>query len=138
MAKFKSKEELGGEIDPRINTKGNPNFGKGYVAPKATTNRQLREREFMGLLRKIKPHQADAIMTAVRIMKNPEAADANKLKSAALIISLYRELVADVYDQSYDNEDSEVGEVQQQQTALFSLKVVNGTNQEVEWYQYEQ
>lgn len=123
MSKFKSKEELGGEIDPRINTKGNPDFGKKKYIPEKPTNRFLREREFMSLLRKVKPHQADAIMTAVKIMKNNEASDANKLKGAALLISLYRELVSDVYDHNYDEEEAEP--VQQDNSPVFSLKVIN-------------
>lgn len=130
MAKFKSKEELGGEIDPRINTKGNPNFGKGYIPPKATTNRQLREREFMNLLRKLKPHVAEAIMAAVNIMKNKEAAHANQLKAATIILDQYKQTMQQVYDKDYDEDGAE--EIQQQQTALFSLKVVNGSDEVAE------
>ena len=122
MAKFKSKEELGGEIDPRINTKGNPNFGKGYIAPKPTTNRQLRERELMGLLRKLKPHVADSIMAAVKIMKNQEAAHANQLKAATIILQQYKDTMLEVYDKDYDEAEAE--EIQQDNTPIFSLKIV--------------
>lgn len=127
--RFKSKEELGGEIDPRINTKGNPNFGKGYVVPK-TTNRQLREREFMNLLRKLKPHVAEAIMAAVNIMKNKEAAHANQLKAATIILDQYKQTMQQVYDKDYDEDGAE--EVQQQSTPMFSLKVVNGSDEVAE------
>lgn len=126
MGKFKSKEELGGEIDPRINVKGNPNIGKSRYFPEKMSNRQLREREFMTLLRKVKPHQADAIMTAVRIMKNQDASDTNKLKSAALLVSLYRELVNDVYNNRYDEDGGE--EIMQDNSPVFSLKIVNGSD----------
>lgn len=121
--KFKSKEELGGEIDPRINTKGNPEFGKRNYFAEKKTNRQLRERELMSILRKLKPHVADAIMAAVNIMKNKEANHANQLKAATIILQQYKETMEAVYDKAYDEEDGE--EVQQQQAALFSLKVVN-------------
>lgn len=123
MAKFKSREELGGEIDPRINVKGNPNFGKDYIKPKFT-NRELREREFMHLLRKLKPHVSDAIMAAVKIMNNKEAAHANQLKAATILLEQYKQTMQQVYDKEYDDEGAE--EVQQQQTPVFSLKVVNG------------
>lgn len=126
MAKFKSKEELGGEIDPRINVKGNPDFGKKKYMPDKPTNRFLREREFMSLLRKLKPHVADAIMAAVKIMKNEEAAHANKLKAAVILLDQYERTMKQVYDKDYDEEESSEGEIQQQQTSLFSLKVVNG------------
>lgn len=124
--KFKSKEELGGAIDPRINTKGNPNFGKDYIKPKLT-NRELREREFMSLLRKLKPHVADAIMAAVKIMNNKEAAHANQLKAATILLDQYKQVMQAVYDKDYDDEGAE--EIQQQQTPMFSLKVVNGSDE---------
>ena len=124
MAKFKSKEELGGEIDPRINVKGNPDFGKKKYMPDKPTNRFLREREFMSLLRKLKPHVADAIMAAVKIMKNEEAAHANKLKAAVILLDQYERTMKQVYDKDYDQEEND--EIQQQQTPVFSLKVVNG------------
>lgn len=124
MGKFKSKEELGGEIDPRINTKGNPNFGKKNYFPEKMSNRQLREREFMSLLRKLKPHVADAIMAAVKIMKNPEAAHANQLKAATILLQQYKETMEAVYDKDYDSEDAEP--VQQDNSPVFSLKVING------------
>lgn len=129
MAKFKSKEELGGEIDPRINRKGNPNFGKDYIKPKFT-NRELREREFMNLLRKLKPHVAEAIMAAVNIMKNKEAAHANQLKAATIILDQYKQTMQQVYDKDYDEDGAE--EVQQQSTPMFSLKVVNGSDEVAE------
>jgi hypothetical protein len=129
MAKFKSKEELGGEIDPRINTKGNPNFGKDYIKPKFS-NRELREREFMNLLRKLKPHVAEAIMAAVNIMKNKEAAHANQLKAATIILDQYKQTMQQVYDKDYDEDGAE--EIQQQSTPLFSLKVVNGSDEVAE------
>lgn len=129
MAKFKSKEELGGEIDPRINTRGNPNFGKDYIKPKFT-NRELREREFMNLLRKLKPHVAEAIMAAVNIMKNKEAAHANQLKAATIILDQYKQTMQQVYDKDYDEDGAE--EVQQQSTPMFSLKVVNGSDEVAE------
>ena len=123
MSKFKSKEELGGEIDPRINTKGNPDFGKKKYMPEKPTNRFLRERELMGLLRKLKPHVADSIMAAVKIMKNQEAADANKLKAATIIRQQYKDTMLEVYDKDYDEAEAE--EIQQDNSPVFSLKVIN-------------
>jgi len=124
---FRSKEELGGEVDPRINTKGNPNLknfaGNRSKRPDGTklTNRELRERELMSLLRKLKPHVSDAIMQAVKIMKNPEAAHQNQLKAATILLQQYKETMQGVYDKDYDEE---AGEEVQQATPVFSLKVV--------------
>ena len=127
MGKFKSKEELGGEIDPRINVKGNPNIGKTRYFPEKMSNRQLRERELMGLLRKLKPHVADSIMAAVKIMKNQEAAHANQLKAATIILQQYKDTMLEVYDKDYDEDGAE--EIMQDNSPVFSLKIVNGSDE---------
>lgn len=118
---FKRKSELNGEIDPNINTKGKikPNREK--------SRREIKEQELLSLLRKIKPHIADSVMTASRIMKNNESADANKLKSAALLISLYKELLKDAYEGG--DEDASGTEVQPN-APLFSLTMIQKPEQE--------
>lgn len=112
---FKSKKELNGALDPNINMQGRikPNREK--------SRREIKEGEFLSLARKIKPHLADGIMTAVRIMKREDSADASKLKSAALLISVYKELINDVY--SGGDEEAEGTEVQPN-TPVFSLRVL--------------
>ena len=116
---FKSRKELNGEIDKNINQQGRI---KGI---KDKTRREIKEGELLSLLRKIKPHIADSVMTASRIMKNDQAADANKLKSAALLISLYKDLLKDAYEGG--DEDAEGTEVQPNQP-VFSLKMIGGTD----------
>lgn len=89
------------------------------------TNRELKERELIMLLRKIKPHVADAITQAVKIMKNDEAAHQNQLKAAALLLESYRKLSLDLYGNE-DQAEEEATEVQQNNPApVFSLKVIN-------------
>ena len=112
---FRSRKELNGEIDKNINQQGRI---KGI---KDKTRREIKEGELLSLLRKIKPHIADSVMTASRIMKNDQAADANKLKSAALLISLYKDLLKDAYEGG--DEDAEGTEVQPNQP-VFSLRVL--------------
>lgn len=116
---FVSKEKLGGEIDKNINTQGR------IKGAKRMTNRELREREFMSLLRKLKPLVADSINTAAKIMKNSEATDQNKLKAATLLLQQYELMVNDVYNGKYD-EDEAIDEIQQPNVPVFSLKVVGG------------
>lgn len=112
---FKKKSELNGQIDPRINVKGSikPNREK--------SRREIKEQELLSLLRKIKPHIADSVMTASRIMKNNESGDANKLKSAALLIGLYKDLLKDAYEGG--DEEAEGTEVQSN-TPSFSLTMI--------------
>ena len=88
------------------------------------TNRDLKERELIMLLRKIKPHVAEAIVQAANIMKNQEASHQNQLKAATILLDNYRKLTLDMYD-GEDAADEAGIEVQQQNAALFSLRVVN-------------
>lgn len=113
---FKKRSELNGEIDSRINV-------KGTIRPaKEKSRRQIKEQELLSLLRKIKPHIADSVMTASKIMKREDSADASKLKSAALLISLYKELLKDAYEGG--DEDADGTEVQPN-SPVFSLRMVN-------------
>jgi hypothetical protein len=104
---------------------GNPNGRpkKESIFDKPT-NRELKERELVMLLRKIKPHVAEAIMQAAAIMKNAEASHQNQLKAATILLDNYRRLTLDMYDGEEQAEEAGV-EVQQQNAPIFSLKVVN-------------
>jgi Family of unknown function (DUF5681) len=104
---------------------GNPNGRpkKESIFDKPT-NRELKERELVMLLRKIKPHVAEAIMQAANIMKNEEASHQNQLKAATILLDNYRRLTLDMYD-GEEQADEAGTEVQQNNAAVFSLKVVN-------------
>jgi len=111
---FKARKDNNGEVDENINRSGRI---KGSAE---MSRRSLKERELISLLRKIKPHMSDSIMTAARIMKNDESNDANKLKASALLISVYKELLKDAYDGDEEAEGTEI----QSNTPIFSLKIV--------------
>ena len=109
------------------NPAGRPRRDKLLDKP---TNRELKERELIMLLRKIKPHVADAIIQAAKIMKNEEAAHQNQLKAAALLLDSYRKLSLDLYG-GEDVADDEGEEIQQNNPApIFSLKVVGDNKEE--------
>ena len=102
-----------------INKAGRPPAPKG----EKPTNRELRERELMMLLRKIKPHISDAVMQASLIMKNEQTSDMNRLKAAVILIDAYRKLTLDVYDG--EDPEAEGTEVQEQNNMpVFSLRVL--------------
>lgn len=103
------------------NTAGRPRRDKLLDKP---TNRELKERELLMLLRKIKPHVAEAIFQAAKIMKNEEAAHQNQLKAAALLLDHYRKLSIDLYG-GEDTAEEEGTEIQQKNAPVFSLKVIN-------------
>lgn len=124
------------DINVEKKKRGNPTWGKGMQSPNPAgrpigdprekmSNRSLREKSLMQLLRKFNPHQSKAIMTAVKIMENEQAADTNKLKASALIIQTYRELLNEVYSKDYDNEQ---GEEIQDNSPAFSLHYIEPTN----------
>lgn len=103
------------------NLKGRPKKESIFDKP---TNRELKERELVMLLRKVKPHVAEAIIQAANIMKNNEASHQNQLKAATILLDNYRRLVLDVYD-GEEVADKEGTEIQQHNAPVFSLKVVN-------------
>lgn len=96
--------------------------GAGVSVP-AKTNRELRSQALMELIRKFKPHVSKSIMSAVNIIDDNEANDANKLKASALIIGTYKDLLKDVYDHRYDTEENE--EIQANNGPVFSLKMID-------------
>jgi hypothetical protein len=105
-------------IDPNINQLGQ------IKKPQMLNNRQLREREFLTLLRKLKPLVADSIKTASEIMKNEDASHQNKLKASVILLNAYRDTVGDLYDTHYDEDPNEaVQEVNN--NPMFSLTVIN-------------
>lgn len=126
---FVSKEELGGQVDPNINTKGRPT---NKDKPKKTSRRSARDKELLQLARKLKPHISAAIMAAVGVIGDKDASDANKIKAAAFLVDTHRKVLIDLYEgEPTENEDEVPEEVQpQNQGAVFSLKVIEGDNKE--------
>lgn len=96
---------------------------------KKLRGRTVKEKELMALLRKVKPHIAESVMTAARIMKNPQAQHQHQLKAATILLDAYRNLVHDVHDaqeaEDYEDAGSEDLQVQEDNSPIFSLKVIN-------------
>lgn len=115
---FKKREENGGQLDPSINANGRP-----LKTAKGRTKRAIRDGEFLSLLRKVKPHIAEVVNTAVGVMKNKEASDMTKLKACVILLETYKQLVGDVYEGEEDG--NEVQEVQPDNRPVFSLRMIN-------------
>jgi len=111
------KKSANGESDPRINRNGRP---KKIDLLEKKTNRELKEKELLMLLRKIKPHVSEAIIQAARIMKNEEASHQNQLKAATVLLDNYRKLTLDLYDGDQEAEGTEV----QENAPSFSLTLL--------------
>ena len=111
------KKSVNGEVDQRINRNGRP---KKIDLLDKKTNRELKEKELLMLLRKIKPHVSEAIIQAARIMKNEEASHQNQLKAATVLLDNYRKLTLDLYDGDQEAEGTEV----QENAPSFSLTLL--------------
>lgn len=83
------------------------------------TKRELKEKELLMLLRKVKPHVSHAVMNAARIMNKPLASDANSLKASVVLLDFYRKLTMDLYDVEDAEELGE--EIQESSGNSFSL-----------------
>lgn len=103
------KVRIDGQVDPNINVAGRPK-GTGEVL----TNRKIKEKELLNLLRKLKPHVSASISTAATIMGSKDASDQNKLKASVVILKAYTDLVGEVYGENAEDEDNTVEEVQPQ------------------------
>ena len=113
---FKKRSENGGLLDPTINANGRPKVDSKL------TRREIKEKEQMSILRKLKPHLSQAIITASKIMNDPNAAEAPRLKACTIILDNYKQLITEVYD---GDDSSEGEEVQTNQPkTLFSLHML--------------
>ena len=118
------KKTVNGEVDPNINLNGRvPNA-------KPLTNRQIREREFLSLARKLKPLTAPAIAKAFEIMKCEDASHQNQLKAIAIILTEYKEIVKEVYSKDYDAEEGGEGINPANKAPVFSLTIVKDKSTE--------
>lgn len=111
--------------DAAINRAGRP---KKDCTEEKKTNRELRSTEFMHMVRKFKPHLSKAVKAAVDILDNDKASESGKLKASALIIATYKDLISQVFDYRYDDEEAE--EIQQSNATVFSLKMIGGKEDE--------
>ena len=120
---FKTRRELNGEIDPAINSKGRPPADSS----KKITRREIKEKEFLSLARKIRPHVAASIAAAVEIMKKDEATDTNKLKAAAFLLTEYQKLIKETYSMDDADEGSIPEEMQSSEKGkpAFTLHYIN-------------
>ena len=87
------------------------------------SNKELRMSAMLQLTRMLRPHLGKAVMTAAKIVDNSESTDQNKLKAAAFLVGLYKDVLRDAYDPKYDEEEGE--KIQEDNTPVFSLKVIN-------------
>lgn len=112
---FRTKQELGGAIDQRINVKGQPRNQR----PMGMTRRSNHQSELVSLLRKLKPNLSAAVVRTSAIVSNPNSKDADAVAAARLLLSTYQSLMQDLYKDSEKEETVTVV----QELPKFSLQV---------------
>jgi len=120
---FKARKDNNGEIDSRINSAGR------IQKTEKPTNRSLREKYTVELLRKLRPLQALSITAAMKVIQNNGSSAQNVLKAAALLTGLYRSVLNDAYGKD-DLADDEAEMIQEENTPVFSLRMVESTKPE--------
>ena len=116
---FKTRQELNGQLDPNINA-------EGRIKPtKALTKREIKDRELLSLARKVKPLMAEAIGVSAKVMRDEKATHASQLKASALLLTIYQQLVRDIYEGKEEDEEGQSHQEIQEQKPLFSLTVVD-------------
>lgn len=121
---FKSKEELNGEVDPKIYRGGRSHMNK----IKDRTRRQQGREELVKVLNKIKPLSKKAIQTAYDLMTHEDASETNRLRAAAFLIDTHHKLVKEIYltgeglDEKLDGSETEQEEEKPRATLHLHVK----------------
>lgn len=109
--------------DPNINRQGR--IEKDHKP----TARELKQKEIMSLLRKLKPLMSKSVNTAAKIIDSEDASEAGKLRAATVLLGLYKDLIKEAYDHDIKLEEVVETEAQEIDTSknapIFSLTVLN-------------
>lgn len=122
---FVAKENNNGKIDKNINRRGRPLKGD----EKTLTRREAKDKEMLTLARKLKPGAQVALKEALKILNDPKASEAGKLKAADIYLKYFQLTMDKLYAASAADElpESEmtIQDVQPDNRPLFSLKIIN-------------
>ena len=122
---FIATKENGGKRDPNISKRGRPLKGD----EKTLTRREAKDKEFLTLARKLKPGAQVALKEALKILNNPNASEAGKLKAADIYLKYFQLTIDKLYAPSaadeLPEEDTKVEDVQPQGQPILSLRIVD-------------
>lgn len=71
------------------------------------TNRELREKETMTLLRRLKPTLRKAYKTASELVDDPNVSPSVRLQASKFLIDIYMAHMKELYSKDYDKENAE-------------------------------
>lgn len=122
---FVSTKENGGKRDPNISKRGRPLKGD----EKTLTRREAKDKEMLTLARKLKPGAQVALKEALKILNDPKASEAGKLKAADIYLKYFQLTMDKLYAASapgeVDESETNVEDVQPDNRPVFSLRMIN-------------
>ena len=129
---FIATKENGGKRDPNISKRGRPLKGD----EKTLTRREAKDKEMLTLARKLKPGAQVALKEALKILNDPKASEAGKLKAADIYLKYFQLTMDKLYAASAADElpESEmtIQDVQPDNRPVFSLHMIPAPNIEAE------
>ena len=87
--------------------KGSPHINRAGLIPgkQKFTAKELKQKEIMSLLRKLKPLMSKSVNTAAKIIDSEDASESGKLRAATILLGLYKDLICEAYDHDIKAED---------------------------------
>ena len=120
-----STKDNGGKRDSNINKRGRPLKGD----EKTLTRREAKDKEMLTLARKLKPGAQVALKEALKILNDPNASEAGKLKAADIYLKYFQLTMDKLYAASapgeVDESETKVEDVQPDNRPVFSLRMIN-------------
>lgn len=115
--------------------KGSPHINRKGLIPKThkPSAKELKQKEIMSLLRKLKPLMSKSVNTAAKIIDSEDASETGKLRAATVLLGLYKDLLKEAYDHDIKAEDlvSDPQEIDTSKNApIFSLTVLKPDTEE--------
>lgn len=121
---FVSTKDNGGKRDSNINKAGRP-LKKDT---QTLTRREAKDKEFLTLARKLKPGAQVALKEALKILNDPKASEAGKLKAADIYLKYFQLTIDKLYAPSAADElpesETKVEDLQPQHRPAFSLHMI--------------
>jgi hypothetical protein len=97
------------------------------------TAKELKQKEVMSLLRKLKPLMSKSVNTAAKIIDSEGATESGKLRAATVLLGFYKDLLKEAYDHDIKLEDviSDPQEIDTSKNApVFSLTMLKQDSKE--------
>ena len=118
---------------------GDKNINRAGLIPgkQKFTAKELKQKEVMSLLRKLKPLMSKSVNTAAKIIDSDGATESGKLRAATILLGLYKDLLSEAYDHDIKLEEmlqeTDPKEIDTSKNApVFSLTMLKQTEENKE------